>query len=77
MKTNPWSEMDKLMAEETVSRKDGWWSMQDFMDKYKCNRDFARRKLDKWVASGEIEKKAGVVADGKRGTYYRHAKKPL
>jgi hypothetical protein len=74
MKTNPWSEMDKLMAEETVSRKDGWWSTQDFMDKYKCNRDFARRKFDKWLALGALEKKAGVVVDGKRGSYYRYVK---
>jgi hypothetical protein len=77
MKTNPWSEMDKLMAEDTVSRKDGWFSLQDLRDKYKFNRDVARRKVDKWIMSGALEKKAGVVADGKRGTYYRYVKKPL
>jgi hypothetical protein len=77
MKNNPWAEMDKLMAEETVSRKDGWFSMQDFADNYKCPRSTARSRIESWLASGAIEKKAGVVADGKRGTYYRHAKKSL
>jgi hypothetical protein len=33
--------------------------------------------VDKWIMSGALEKKAGVLMEGKRGTYYRHAKKPL
>lgn len=69
--------MDKLMAEETVYRKDGWFSKQDFMDNYKCPRATARSRIESWLALGALEKKAGVVVDGKRGTYYRHAKKPL
>lgn len=74
MKTNPWSEMDKLMAEETVSRKDGWWSMQEFMDNYKCPRSTARSRIDSWLALGALEKKAGVLMEGKRGSYYRYVK---
>lgn len=75
MKTNPWSEIDKLMAEETVSRKDGWWSTQDFMDNYKCPKRTARSRIDSWLALGAVEKKAGVVMEGKRGSYYRYVKK--
>lgn len=75
MKNNPWSEMDKLMAEDTVSRKDGWWSTQDFMDNYKCPRTTARSRIESWLALGALEKKSGVLMDGKRGTYYRYAKK--
>ena len=75
MKNNPWAEMDKLMAEDTVSRKDGWWSTQDFMDNYKCPRTTARSRIESWLALGAINKKSRVLMDGKRGTYYRHAKK--
>jgi len=75
MKTNPWSEMDKLMAAEILHREDGWFSMRDFTDKYKCLRSTGQSKVEVWVGSGVLEKKTKVVVDGKRGTYYRHAKK--
>jgi len=75
MKTNPWSEMDKLMAAEILHREDGWFSMRDFTDKYKCLRSTGQSKVEIWVGSGVLEKKTKVVVDGKRGTYYRHAKK--
>jgi len=75
MKNNPWSEMDKLMAAEILHREDGWFSMRDFTDKYKCLRSTGQSKVEVWVGSGVLEKKTKVVVDGKRGTYYRHAKK--
>ena len=75
MKNNPWSEMDKLMAAEILHREDGWFSMRDFTDKYKCLRSTGQSKVEIWVGSGVLEKKTKVVVDGKRGTYYRHAKK--
>jgi len=75
MKNNPWSEMDKLMAAEILHREDGWFSMKDFTDKYKCLRSTGQSKVEVWVGSGVLEKKTKVVVDGKRGTYYRHAKK--
>jgi hypothetical protein len=49
--------------------------MQDFMDNYKCPRTTARSRIESWLALGALEKRAGVVVDGKRGTYYRYAKK--
>jgi len=67
--------MDKLMAEEILHREDGWFSMRDFTDKYKCLRSTGQSKVEVWVGSGVLEKKTKVVVDGKRGTYYRHAKK--
>ena len=75
MKNNPWAEMDKLMAAEILHREDGWFSMRDFTDKYKCLRSTGQSKVEVWVGSGVLEKKTKVVVDGKRGTYYRHAKK--
>jgi len=75
MKNNPWSEMDKLMAAEILHREDGWFSMRDFTDKYKCLRSTGQSKVEIWVGSGVLEKKTKVVVDGKRGTYYRYAKK--
>jgi len=67
--------MDKLMAAEILHREDGWFSMRDFTDKYKCLRSTGQSKVEIWVGSGVLEKKTKVVVDGKRGTYYRHAKK--
>ena len=67
--------MDKLMAAEILHREDGWFSMRDFTDKYKCLRSTGQSKVEVWVGSGVLEKKTKVVVDGKRGTYYRHAKK--
>jgi len=49
--------------------------MRDFTDKYKCLRSTGQSKVEVWVGSGVLEKKTKVVVDGKRGTYYRHAKK--
>jgi hypothetical protein len=48
--------------------------MQDFADNYKCPRSTARSRIDSWLALGALEKKAGVVMDGKRGSYYRYVK---
>ncbi len=74
MKNNPWTEMDKLMAAEILHRKDGWFSMRDFTDKYKCLRSTGQSKVEVWVGSGVLEKKTKVVVEGKLGTYYRYAK---
>jgi len=45
------------------------------MDNYKCPRTTARSRIESWLALGAIDKKSRVLMDGKRGTYYRHAKK--
>jgi hypothetical protein len=71
MKTNPWSEIDKLMAEEILHREDGWFSMKDFTDKYGCLRSTGQSRIEVWVGSGVIEKKTKVVVEGRLGTYYR------
>jgi len=67
--------MDKLMAAEILHREDGWFSMRDFTDKYKCLRSTGQSKIEAWVGSGVLEKKMKVVVEGKLGTYYRYAKK--
>lgn len=78
MKKSPWDEIDLLMASSSVSEKDGWFTINDFMDKYKCTRSKARTILDNWHSSGLLEMcRANGQGDNRQTKYYRYAKTNL
>ena len=73
MKNNPWDEIDHLMASSSVSEKDGWFTMADFMAKYDCTRSKARTILDNWHTSGLLEMcRANAKDDSRQIKYYRY-----
>ena len=73
MKNNPWDEIDKLMKENTVSEKDGWFTIEQFTEKYGTTRNSARTFLDNWHVSGVLEKCYSNIKDGNRKIkYYRY-----
>jgi len=75
---SPWDEIDLLMASSSVSTKDGWFTIADFMDKYDCTRSKARTILDNWHASGLLEMcRANAKDDNRQIKYYRYAKTNL
>ena len=79
MKTSPWDEIDLLMASSSVSKKDGWFTMADFMAKYSCTRSKARQLLaEAGYPGGLLEMcRANAKDDSRQIKYYRYAKTNL
>lgn len=73
MKNSPWDEIDLLMASSSVSEKDGWFTIEQFTEKYGTTRNSARTVLDNWHVSGLLEKCYSNIKDGNRKIkYYRY-----
>lgn len=60
MNTNdPWAKMDELIADEIIPDGEGWFTVGDFIERYKVARTTAREKLDSLVRNKTAEKRRG------------------
>ena len=73
MKTNnPWAKMDELIADETIPDGEGWFTVDDFIERYKIARTTAREKLDNWAKHNMVEKRRGRIKScSKPQNYFR------
>jgi hypothetical protein len=71
MKTNdPWARMDELLSVEFLPDEVNWFTVRDFVAKYKLNERTARDKLDKWERDGIVEKRRGMTSSCKKPQNY-------
>lgn len=54
-KNNPWAAMDAIVNANPEPIGDGWFSTQEYIDRYKCTRDSAHNRLCGMKDRGIVE----------------------
>ena len=56
---NPWAAMDAIVNNSPQPMGDGWFSTQEYTDRYKCTRDSAYNRLNRMKGKGVLEQWSG------------------
>jgi hypothetical protein len=67
-KNNPWAAMDAIVNTNPEPMGDGWFSTQEYVDRYKCTRDSAYGRLLRMKAAGLVDRWSGMGVTNRRTT---------
>lgn len=75
--TDPWAAMDAVMKQDAEPVGDGWFSTQEFADRYKISYRNSYNRLEAMYRAGQVERWRGRRIGQSGGQFSKYRSKAV